>query len=198
MNIAYSEIKKLMLDKLQNDLPAHLTYHSVLHVKDVLQAVTVLAKSENVTDEDLLLLKTAAIFHDAGFLYGANEHEKKSCEIAKLYLPKYGYSAEQINKICGMIMATKIPQTPQNHLEEVLADADLDYLGREDFFIISHRLFEELSMLGIVSNEDDWNQLQIKFFESHRFFTPTSIKLRNQKKQEHLSIIKSKLKNNES
>ena len=33
--------------------------------------------------------------------------------------------------------ATKIPQTPLTKLEEIICDADLDYLGREDFFEIS-------------------------------------------------------------
>lgn len=190
----YSKIKKLIISKLKEKLPEHLSYHSVLHVKDVINAVEEIAIAENVNDEDLVLLKTAALFHDTGFLYGAKDHEEKSCEIAQKYLPDYGYSQSQIDKIKGMIMATKIPQTPHNHLEEILADADLDYLGREDFFTIGDKLFEELTMFGIVNSERDWNLLQEKFLESHHFFTETTINKRNQKKQENLDIIKSKLK----
>ncbi len=190
----YEAVEKVMLQKLQNELPEHLSYHSVVHVKDVLGAAIALAQQESINEEELVLVKTAAVFHDSGFLFGAQEHEKKSCEIARQYLPEYGYTSPQIEKICGMIMATKIPQTPHNHLEEILADADLDYLGREDFFTISNWLFEELAMFGIVNNEDDWNRLQIKFFEGHHYFTPTAIALRGRKKEEHLNMIKSKLK----
>lgn len=189
----YEQVEPLIIKKLQEELPQHLSYHSVSHVRDVCEAAVEIATLENVGGEDLVLLKTAALFHDSGFLFGAQEHERKSCDIARQYLPDYGYTPEQIEKICGMIMATKIPQTPHNHLEEILADADLDYLGRDDFFRIGNRLYDELAMFGIVHNEDDWNRLQIKFLESHHFFTPTAISLRKAQKEEHLRIIKSKL-----
>ncbi|QQV03737.1 MULTISPECIES: HD domain-containing protein [Chryseobacterium] len=189
----YEKIKKIILQKLKENLPEHLSYHSVLHVKDVIDAVQKIAVSEGISGEDMVLLKTAALFHDTGFLYGAKDHEEKSCEIAQEYLPDYGYSDSQIQKINGMIMATKIPQSPNNHLEQIMADADLDYLGREDFFTIGDKLFDELTMFGIVNSERDWNLLQEKFLESHHFFTETAIKTRNQKKQENLDIIKSKL-----
>ena len=189
----YSSVKKTIISRLQKELPKHLTYHSVFHVRDVMKAAERIAVSEKVNDEDLILLKTAALFHDTGFMYNPKNHEEKSCEIAQEYLPDYGYTQEQIEKIKGMIMATKIPQSPKNKLEEILADADLDYLGRNDFFLIGDTLYQELTHLGVLNNERDWNVLQEKFLESHAFFTPTSIKKRNKKKLENLTIVKSKL-----
>ncbi|MDQ8141766.1 HD domain-containing protein [Chryseobacterium sp. CFS15] len=192
----YEKLNKIILKRLRENLPEHLSYHSVMHVKDVIDSVEKIAKSEGVNDEDLVLLKTAALFHDTGFLFGSKNHEEKSCEIAAEYLLEYGFSQDQLDKINGMIMATKIPQTPKNHLEQIVADADLDYLGRDDFFVIGDKLFEELSMFGIVNSERDWNLLQEKFLESHHYFTETAINSRNQKKQDNLDIIKTKLKNN--
>ena len=192
----YEKLNKIILKRLRENLPEHLSYHSVMHVKDVIDAVEKIAKSEGVNDEDLVLLKTAALFHDTGFLFGSKNHEEKSCEIAAEYLLEYGFSQDQLDKINGMIIATKIPQTPKNHLEQIVADADLDYLGRDDFFVIGDKLFEELSMFGIVNSERDWNLLQEKFLESHHYFTETAINSRNQKKQDNLDIIKTKLKNN--
>jgi len=189
----YEAIEKLMLEKLQHELPQHLSYHSVNHVKDVLNAVERIASEEKVSEEDRVLLKTAAVFHDSGFLFDAVGHEKKSCEIAAQYLPDYGYSKEQIDKICGMIMATKIPQSPQNLLEEILADADLDYLGRDDFFTIGECLFKELAMFGIVHSEKEWNKLQIPFLENHHYFTQTAIKNRKAQKEQHLEYLKNKV-----
>ncbi|MFL9835265.1 HD domain-containing protein [Chryseobacterium terrae] len=191
----YEKLNKIILKRLRENLPEHLSYHSVMHVKDVIDSVEKIANSENVNDEDTLLLKTAALFHDTGFLFGSKNHEERSCEIADEYLSDYGYSESQTTKIKGMIMATKIPQTPHNHLEQILADADLDYLGRDDFFTIGNKLFEELSMFGIVNSERDWNLLQEKFLESHHYFTETAINSRKNKKQENLNIIKAKLKN---
>ena len=189
----YEAIKKLILEKLQDELPQYLSYHSVSHVKDVLDAVERIAREENVDSDNMILLKTAAVFHDSGFLFGAAEHERKSCELARQYLPDYGYSAAQIDKICGMIMATKIPQTPRNLLEEILADADLDYLGRDDFFSIANRLFTELAVFGIVNTEKDWNKLQVRFLEDHHYFTQTAIRNRKARKQQHLEYLKKEI-----
>lgn len=189
----YDKIYSVIISLLQEQLPQHLYYHSVAHIKDVIESVEKIAIAEKVDEEEFIMLKTAALFHDTGFLYGSKNHEEKSCEIAQSYLLDYGYSQEQIDKIKGMIMATKIPQSPSNHLEEILADADLDYLGREDFFTIGNQLYEELSMFGIINSEYDWNLLQEKFLENHHFFTKTAISTRNQKKNENLQIIKSKL-----
>lgn len=192
----YQSIKNIILQLLQNTLPEYLYYHSVEHIVDVMQAVENIAQQEGVKGDNLILLKTAALFHDTGFLFGANEHEAKSCEIAQSYLPQYGYNASQISLINGMIMATKIPQQPQTHLEQILADADLDYLGRDDFFEIGNQLFKELSYFNIIESEKEWNELQVRFLENHRYHTATSINNRNPKKQDHLAIIKAKLASN--
>ena len=189
----YTEVEQLILNRLQHDLPHHLSYHSVSHVQDVINAAMFLAAEEGVQGDDLILLRTAALFHDTGFLYGARDHEQRSCDIAMEYLPQYGYTTEQIDCICGMIMATRIPQTPQTHLEQIMADADLDYLGRDDFFQIGDRLYEELSEFGIVHNEQEWNELQVRFLEAHHYFTDTAIRLRKQQKAENLQKIKDKL-----
>jgi hypothetical protein len=189
----FEEAKAFILKKLKEELPEHLSYHSVGHIKDVYSACERLAQNEGVTGNELTLLLTAALFHDSGFLRDQKNHEKVSCDIACEYLPGYGYNPDDINKICGMIMATKVPQEPHTHLEEILCDADLDYLGRDDFFIIGNKLFSELSLYGIIHNQQEWDQLQVRFLEAHHYYTSTAIETRKAKKDAHLAIIKSRL-----
>ena len=133
------------------------------------------------------------LFHDSGFITQSKNHEELSCEIVREALPDFNYTHEEIDSICGMIMATKIPQSPTNLLEQIIADADLDYLGREDYWEISNNLFKEISFFGIFT-ENDWLQLQINFLEKHRYFTHTAITTREAKKQETLGILKMGLK----
>jgi len=140
------------------------------------------------------LLLTAVLFHDSGFLISQKEHERLSCEIAAKHLPEYGYTPEQMTVIFGMIMATQIPQNPHNKLEQIICDADLDYLGREDFFTIGNKLFDELCMYGIIDSENEWNKLQVRFLEKHHYFTASAKKLRKDKKAANLLLVKSKIK----
>ena len=190
----FNKVQKFILGKLKKELPKNLTYHSLGHIKDVYAAAENLAMLQSVTGDDLTLLLTAVLFHDSGFLKQQKEHERVGCEIARQYLPEYDYSPEQVEQICGMIMATQIPQTPHNKLEQIICDADLDYLGRDDFFTIGNKLYDELCMYGIINSELEWNKLQVRFLEKHRYFTPTAKKLRKVKKAENLALVKSKIK----
>jgi uncharacterized protein len=191
----FESVKKFILAKLKKELPKNLTYHSTEHIKDVYGSAELIAGLEGVKGEDLTLLLTAVLFHDSGFLRHQKDHEQVSCEIAMEYLPQYGYTPEQIERICGMIRATKIPQSPTNRLEEIICDSDLDYLGRDDFFKIGNGLYEELCMYGIIDNENDWNKLQVRFLEKHKYFTRSAKKLRKAKKDEYLKMVKMKIKN---
>lgn len=192
--IKYEIIRSAVLQKLENNLSKDLWYHGVHHTIDVVVQAERIAVSENIIGkDDLLLLKVACLYHDAGFLFTYQDHEAAGCSLAKKELPAFGFTLKQTEIVCGMIMATKIPQTPLTKLEEIICDADLDYLGRDDFYPISHLLFLELKTRGFVTAENDWNLIQIKFFRQHRFFTATTKKLRHQKKQLHLEMIEAKI-----
>lgn len=192
-SVNLEKAKDFILNKQQQELPKHLYYHNTNHILDVYDAVIRYAKLEGIGSEDTELLKTAALFHDSGFIVKADGHELISCGFAEKYLPDFGYSFNQIEKIKGMIMATRIPQTPKNHLEQILADADLDYLGRDDFQEISNGLFEELKAENKISDLNSWNKIQVSFFEKHSYFTESAKRLRNEKKKINLEHIKSQL-----
>ena len=144
-------------------------------------------------EEALFLLKIACLYHDSGFLTTYKEHEIAGCELASKELPAFDIDPVQLEIICGMIMATRIPQTPHTKLEEVICDADLDYLGRDDFSPISHNLFLELKARNFVETENDWNLIQVRFFKQHNYFTNTNKQLRNEKKINHLHEIETSL-----
>jgi uncharacterized protein len=190
----FKEACEFILDKLRDELPQHLTYHSIYHTLDVCGAAKRFGKLENITAAEMKLLLTAACYHDCGYLTTTTGHEEQSCNFAEEFLPGFGYSNEDIAEICGMIRATRLPQSPQTPLEQILADADLDYLGREDFFTISDQLFLEFVALGLITDKNQWNSIQINFFENHRYFTATAINLRQAHKEENLQRIKAALK----
>jgi uncharacterized protein len=193
VEMQFQKVKKFILDKLKKELTKNLTYHSLGHIKDVYASAERLAKLEKVTGEELTMLLTAVLFHDSGFLVSQREHERISCEIARANLPDFSYSPEQVECICGMIMATQIPQSPGTKLDRIMCDSDLDYLGREDFFAIGDKLYDELCMYGIIDNENEWNKLQVRFLEKHHYFTDAAKQLRVAKKAENLHLVKSKI-----
>ncbi|NOT50725.1 MAG: DUF2179 domain-containing protein [Chitinophagaceae bacterium] len=177
--------------KLENELPAHLTYHTASHTEDVLKAVDILAASEGITGNALTLLRTAALFHDAGFLQQSEDHEEISCILARDHLPDYEYSPAQIEHICKIIIATRLPQSPTDIFSQLLCDADLYYLGTGEYTDKAAKLFNELTVTGPFYTESEWQIKQIEFLSTHKYFTRSAanmLEANKQKKLEELSL----------
>ncbi len=193
----YKKSEQHILRQLEEGLPEYYYYHSLGHTLDVRDASERIARAENLSEEDVVLLKTAALYHDAGFVLQYDNNEVLGAEMAARDLPAFGYSDHQINTIKKLIMSTQVPQTASNAMESVICDADLDYLGRDDFEEISKRLFQELKKLNKVTSAREWDEIQDRFLTAHTYYTATSITQRSAKKAEHLEKIRMRLQRND-
>jgi len=189
--IQFTDIQEIILDKLEKELPAYLYYHNVKHTVDVVTEVELIGWAEGCSDEEILMLKTAALFHDAGHTIDYDNHEFHGAQMAREMLPLFNYSEQQINIICDIIMATRLPPKPKNLLEKIICDADLDYLGRSDFIPVSNTLYDELKAQNKIGSLNEWNKLQVKFISNHQYFTNTARSLREVNKQKQIERIES-------
>ena len=191
----YTAAEKFILHKLESELPKNLSYHAIQHTLEVLAAALKIAGGEGVTDEEeLKLLRIASLFHDAGFIYTYKGHEEKSCEMAREFLPSFGFDEEQLRIIFGLINATRLPQDPHTPLECIIADADLDYLGGEDFYPVAKTLYNEFRIYLGVKDEEEWNRIQLNFLRSHHYHTSYCLRLREPEKQKRLLEMEALLK----
>lgn len=189
-HIKFMDLEEEMLDYLQKHLPESLTYHNVKHTIDVITEVELIGWAEGVTEEELLILKLAALFHDAGHSISYSNHEYHSTVMAREKMYSYDFPHEYIDQVCKLIMATQLPPKPTNILEKIMCDSDLDYLGRVDFIPVSNSLYAELKEQNMVSSFNDWNKRQVEFIKGHQYFTKTAIKLREVNKQKQIERLK--------
>lgn len=186
----FKALEEYILTRLHKELDPNLTYHSVSHTLDVLASAIRLAEMEGLNEEEMCILKTACLFHDVGMLRTYKGHEDASVQICREVLPGFGYSSEQIEEITNMILTTKLPQCAMSLLDKILCDADLDYLGRSDYFMIAHKLKYEWEVLGINKTTlYDWYVIQKDFLSNHRYFTTSAIKSRQSGKLENLRQV---------
>ena len=174
---------------MEKHLPSHLHYHDAEHTKGVIEKSIFLAQRENLNESEIDLIKVAALYHDAGFLVGRKDHETKSCNLASKELPDYNFSKKEIKTICGMINATRIPQKTHNKYENIVADADLFYLGTEDYDYYSEKLYLELKHYNPEITEKDWLKIQLDFLTAHHFHTDYGIKVLAPIKEKHLNKL---------
>jgi len=187
-----------ILNKLENELPNHLFYHHARHTREVLTAAEELAALENITETDLIILQTAALFHDTGFLKVYAGHESASCDLAKSLLPDYGYSPENIREICDLILATHLPQTPTGLRASILCDADLSYLGTTDYKENAENLYQEMHSSGLIKNRAEWMDRQIRFLSEHQYFTLSAKEKLGPGQQQNLLALQTELNSSHS
>lgn len=178
------------LHRLRTELPAHLHYHNAPHTEeDVLPAAVRLARLSNMAEPDLRLLEVGAAFHDLGQIKTDLGHELIGMEIIAEVLPGFGFGPEEIARVAGMILATRLPQTPLNDEQALLCDADLDSLGREDFLVTSKALWHERAAAGLVIPWPIWLKDQLRILQTHQYFTPAAQALRQAGKQRNIDML---------
>lgn len=164
-------MQAFVVDLLKEQLPPYYYYHNHQHTLDVQASAQEIGRCEGCSAEELVLLNAAALWHDTGHILRNNHHEEESCLLARQYLPGYGFTVAAIDQICGMIMATQLPQSPKNKLEAIIADADLAYLGTSQAAEQAGNLYKELLHRHPSLTAAKWNRTQITFLQMHHYFT---------------------------
>ena len=188
---AYPKVCHQILDELSERLPDYLHYHCLNHTIDVANVCNFYIDYYLLSDRVANLIRIAAVAHDFGYIFDPKEHEERSIVEVRPKLTEY--SDKEIAVIDGLIRATKVPQKPRNLYEQILSDADLDYLGREDYPQLSDALYKEFLYFGVVENPTDWLDLQIRFLEGHHFHTDWAKNNRTENKQKVIDGLKARV-----
>lgn len=186
---SFAKARRIALALYKSRLDPRFVYHDRRHALDVVRAARRLADRARAAPRDRVLLETAALFHDLGFIFDRDDHENASAELCRRILPECAFSSEEIECIAAMIQATRWPQNPKSPLEALLCDADLDCLGRRDFMKVSKKLRDENASFGIRRTDEQWLQDEIEFLRNHRFHTPVARQLRGHGKQVNLAAL---------
>jgi uncharacterized protein len=189
-------IRELLRDKLPERLKYHVVDHTLHPTKGVVASANRIAISENISEHDRELLITAAYFHDTGFIREYEKNEPIAAQMAGRILKLIGYKPNEVVKVQKMILSTDLEREPKTHLEKILCDADLDHLGREDFFKLDEQLREEWRAEGIdVSDEAKWYKATLEFINKHQYYTESQKKLREKVKQKNIKSLLKRLEN---
>jgi uncharacterized protein len=183
------------LNRLAVELADDMSYHSLSHTRDdVIPAAMRLAQLAGLSELDTGLLCVAAAYRDLGFTEAPPEHELCGVRIAAQVLPAFGFDSRSIEQVLGAILATRLPQTPRHLMERLMADADLDGLGRDDFFERSAELLAERRAYGRAVTEEQWWREQVAFLKQHQYWTSYANNLRAEGKTRNLSLLQERMR----
>lgn len=160
-------------------------YHGWMHTKAVYDAICYLTPMENIDNENFEELKIAALYHDTGYTTGeSDDHEYRGADIARMELPLFGIADYRISHICMLIVSTVPEYRPIGIVEEIMHDADLEYIGRDYYPYVAELLRREKSIL-----HDVWRREQVTFLKNHQFITDSARKLFDRQKEINIRIL---------
>lgn len=170
-----------------------LAFHNLEHTQNVVKHTQEIAGHYKVSENEMLILFTAAWFHDTGHLFTEPaKHEEVSCEIMKKFMKDYVEDSKTIESIEGCIMATKMPRDPKNLLEEIICDADTYHLGTKEFKKNNSNAFEEGKLRFNETDVVKFNESTLKMLENHQFYTSYCKELLNKRKKKNIKKLKKK------
>lgn len=183
--------EEYMTNFYRDHVSGEYVYHDLQHVREVVMACREIGLTYELRDNDLEKLILAAWFHDSGFDKGPDNHETRSCENVARFLSSYDYPPDQLRQIEACIMATKMPQSPDGILEQILCDADLSHLGDKTYWDRCSKVRQELIFTrNKVMTDHEWVDFELNFLLSHHYHTPVARELFNKRKLKHISQLK--------
>jgi putative nucleotidyltransferase with HDIG domain len=176
-----------------------LIYHTKDHILFVRESALKIASELGYSEEDKKILEVAALFHDIGYVDNPKNHEEKSCEIAKEFLSEKGFDGKTIEIINQAIMATKIPQNPQNEISKVLCDADLLHLSSENYVEQADKMRrEKCGMDHMKLSKKDFDKMSVQFYLMHNYHTKYGKEVLEPLKKENLKKMVENIKKKEA
>lgn len=168
-------------------------YHNLAHTQQVVSAVQQIAHYYQLDERDFFIVMVAAWFHDAGYFTQPSSHESSGAQLAEDFLKNKSVDASLINAVKACIIATHMPQNPQNLLEQIICDADLFHLGTADFAQKDKLMHKEAELVKNADiGKEQWRQGTIRLLESHRYFTDYAQSLLSDMQQQNLRRLKEK------
>ncbi len=183
------DLEDYTYDRLEVELPANVYFHNLNYAKQIYSHAGLLCKAEDLDLEEALMIRTATLLLPLGYITSYENPEKQAAAIATEILPEYFYSEKQTNLITNLILSTKLPASPRNLLEKIMADTRMEYLGRIDFIKLYKLLFLEHNEFHPPVEIREWKEEQINILASHEFFTEGARRLREVSAAEQIKKI---------
>ncbi len=165
----------------------------------IVQTCDFISVHTDLDKQDRVKVILAAWFLYTGFSIDPENYQKESVEIATKYYTEKGLSAELIQEIGEIILATRDPQQPVTIQAQILCDAENSWLADKSFSQTLKYLRKEKALAGKKEIPDkDRLSENITMFENHIYFVPFSRETFDKKKEKNKVRLQEKLTGQES
>lgn len=172
------DLEEKVFELIASNMNLNLHFHKKEYIHRVCNQAELLGRSENISDDELLLSQTAALMLFSGLSETYDHFENASVDIVRQILPEFGYDEKQIDRVCNLILATKEPFLPQNTLESIMIDAKMEYIGRSDYLTQVKLLYMEKKNAYRDLSREKFLKQQVELISNFNYYTLAAQRLR--------------------
>ena len=166
------EIENYASDLITNKSPEKLVYHTLEHTKLVVKNAEIIGTNENLNEDEMNILLASAWFHDVGYIKKYKGHEEESVVVAMNFMKLKNVDKDIMDIVSECIMATTFPQNPTNKIANILCDADMIHLGKENYFVLAEKLRQELKYFGTGKfKKSKFEKESVNVFKNHSYYS---------------------------
>ena len=175
-------------------LPENIVFHNYNRTSKIARICDTLSIQSDLNGNEKILLHLAALFIDIGFCDDPKKSAAASARHARNYFMQKGLEVGTIKIITESIEAIGYPQQPVSLVAQYLCDADMYYLGSNNYPLDTELLRKEISLVDKVNFSDlDWIKRQLQVLENHTYFTAEARKLFKKRKRNNILLLQNQL-----
>ncbi|HQK36931.1 MAG TPA: adenylate/guanylate cyclase domain-containing protein, partial [Bacteroidales bacterium] len=187
-NLRLLDLQEYIQEKLLEKAPPEMYFHNAVYAEEIFMQSELLGRAEGLSEEELLLVRTASLFECPGYILDYFNPVEKNLAYADELLPRFKYNREQIDKIKKLILSSE----KTNHdwiAEKVLHDARTSFYGRKDFPARIKAMLEEMHAHGQSVVPEEWLKEVSARLKKFAFYTETARKLAEISPQEQETTL---------
>jgi adenylate cyclase len=166
-----------------------LFFHSADYIRSISLQADLLARAENLPDEEYIHLRLASIFIYFGYAFDYNDPEAAALKRAGEILSFYGFGPHTLEAVRELIASASSPEQT-GMAGRVLHDAVYDFTGRVDFISMVDKLYREEKAYGKTGDPQVWFSELASRIGENRFLTETACRLRAVAEDEQLRALR--------
>lgn len=186
--IKLQDVEEYVIKLFDEEASPDLYFHNSGLMKSLCNQADLLSNAEQLSDEEYLWLRLAAMFLFTGYISDYDNCAEASCRLAEEVLPRYGFSPKDLINT-KKIITNSYSGKQESTADKILFDSRFDYLGRVDYIRLIEKLLKEQTEYGKVPDRKKWIEEQRKQLSEHEFITATASLLRSVTKEEQVYAL---------
>lgn len=183
------DVEEHVFTKYAENASPDLFFHNPDYIRSVSLQAELLARAENLEDQEYIYLRLASVFVFFGYVFDYQKPLDASGIRAEEIFSVYGFDRSTLEAVMRIITGAFSP-VQNTAAGRVLHDAVYDFLGRVDFPSMADKLYREELAYGKVTDPEKWFADLAQRIADNPCLTSTGRMLQSVSREEQVSILR--------